>query len=57
MLKDEEKLEQDKEARLKSSIEDPAVLELKQLPNYLEYAFLADDSKLLVIIASDLSKE
>ena len=46
-----EELEKDKETRLKSSIEEPPVLELKQLPNYLEYAFLAENSKLPVIIA------
>ena len=50
-----EELYQDKGARLKNSIEEPPVLELKQLPCYLEYAFLAEDSKLPVIIASDLS--
>ena len=52
-----EDLGQDKEIRLKSSIEEPPKLELKQLPNYLDYAFLAKNSKLPVIIASDLSKE
>ena len=52
-----EDLSQDKEAGLKSSIKEPSVVELKQLPNYLEYAFLGENSKLLVIIASDLSQE
>ena len=52
-----EDLGQDKAIRLKDSIEEPPELELKQLPNYLEYAFLAENSKLPVIIASDLSKE
>ena len=50
-----EKIETESEARLRPSIEEPPVLELKQLPEYLEYAFLADDSKLPVIIASGLS--
>ena len=40
---------------MKPSIEEPPVLELKQLPEYLEYAFLEEDSKLPVIIASGLS--
>ena len=50
-------LGQDKAIRLKDSIKEPPELELKQLPNYLEYAFLVENSKLPVIIASDLSKE
>ena len=50
-----EKIEPRREARLKPSIEEPPVLELKQLPEYLEYAFLEEDSKLPVIIASGLS--
>src|SRR5262249_28757929 len=41
----------------KPSIEEPPVLELKQLPEYLEYAFLEENSKLPVIIASELSSE
>src|SRR5262249_25939327 len=52
-----EELKKENEARLKDSIEEPPILELKQLPSYLEYAFLAEDSKLPVIIASDLSPE
>ncbi|GJW24759.1 reverse transcriptase domain-containing protein [Tanacetum coccineum] len=41
----------------KSSIEDPPKLELKDLPPYLEYAFLEGTSKLPIIIAKDLKKE
>ena len=50
-----EKLPQDDAFKLKPSIEDPPALELKDLPSHLEYAFLAEDSKLPVIIAKDLS--
>src|SRR5262249_35550968 len=52
-----EKLIKDEEAKLKPSIVEPPVLEMKQLPNYLEYAFLEENSKLPVIIASDLNGE
>nr|GEV53244.1 DNA-directed DNA polymerase [Tanacetum cinerariifolium] len=41
----------------KSSIDQPPVVELKDLPPHLEYAFLEDDDKLLVIIAKDLKDE
>nr|GFB14230.1 reverse transcriptase domain-containing protein [Tanacetum cinerariifolium] len=41
----------------KSSIDEPHVAELKELPPYLEYAFLEGDNKLPVIIAKDLSVE
>nr|GEV01143.1 hypothetical protein [Tanacetum cinerariifolium] len=40
-----------------SSVDEPHVDELKELPPHLEYAFLEDDDKLLVIIAKDLSVE
>ncbi|GJZ18353.1 reverse transcriptase domain-containing protein [Tanacetum coccineum] len=50
-----EKLPQDNTFKLKPSIEDPPTLELKDLPSHLEYAFLAEYSKLPVIIAKDLS--
>ena len=43
--------------RQKSSIEEPPELELKPLPEHLEYAFLEKGSKLPVIIASDLTAE
>ena len=42
---------------MKPSIEDPLDLELKKFPKHFEYAFLGEDSKLLVIIASNLSNE
>lgn len=45
----------EKFGRLKSSIEEPPELELKPLPEHLEYAFLAEGSKLPIIIASDLT--
>nr|GFC59029.1 reverse transcriptase domain-containing protein [Tanacetum cinerariifolium] len=41
----------------KSSIDEPHVAELKELPPHLEYAFLEGDDKLPVIIAKDLSVE
>nr|GEU75514.1 reverse transcriptase domain-containing protein [Tanacetum cinerariifolium] len=41
----------------KSLIDEPPEVELKDLPPHLEYAFLEDDDKLLVIIAKDLSVE
>nr|GEU98303.1 reverse transcriptase domain-containing protein [Tanacetum cinerariifolium] len=41
----------------KSSINKPPVVELKDLPPYLEYEFLEGDDKLSVIIAKDLKDE
>nr|GFB77164.1 reverse transcriptase domain-containing protein [Tanacetum cinerariifolium] len=41
----------------KSSIDEPLMAELKELPPHLEYAFLEGDDKLPVIIAKDLSVE
>ncbi|GJW19688.1 reverse transcriptase domain-containing protein [Tanacetum coccineum] len=41
----------------KSSIDEPPEVELKDLPPYLEYAFLEGDDKLPVVIAKDLSVE
>nr|GEX61467.1 reverse transcriptase domain-containing protein [Tanacetum cinerariifolium] len=41
----------------KSSIDEPSVVELKDLPPHLEYAFLKGDDKLPVIIAKDLKGE
>nr|GEV80468.1 reverse transcriptase domain-containing protein [Tanacetum cinerariifolium] len=41
----------------KSSIDEPLVVELKDLPPHLEYAFLEGDNKLPVIIAKDLKDE
>ncbi|GJY67161.1 reverse transcriptase domain-containing protein [Tanacetum coccineum] len=42
---------------IKSSIDDPLELELKDLPSHLEYAFLEDTNKLYVIIAKDLKDD
>nr|GEZ47629.1 reverse transcriptase domain-containing protein [Tanacetum cinerariifolium] len=41
----------------KSSINEPPMVELKDLPPYLEYAFLEGDDKLPVIIAKELKDE
>nr|GEX69410.1 reverse transcriptase domain-containing protein [Tanacetum cinerariifolium] len=41
----------------KSLVDEPPVVELKDLPPHLEYAFLEGDDKLPVIIAKDLSVE
>nr|GEU61104.1 reverse transcriptase domain-containing protein [Tanacetum cinerariifolium] len=41
----------------KSSVDEPPVVELKDLPPHLEYAFLEGDDKLPIIIAKDLSVE
>ncbi|GJY14613.1 reverse transcriptase domain-containing protein [Tanacetum coccineum] len=40
-----------------SSIDEPPKVELKDLPPHLEYIFLADNNKLPVIIAKDLSDD
>ncbi|GJS61502.1 reverse transcriptase domain-containing protein [Tanacetum coccineum] len=40
-----------------SSIDEPPEVELKDLPPHLEYAFLANNNKLPVIIAKDLSDD
>nr|GEU87422.1 DNA-directed DNA polymerase [Tanacetum cinerariifolium] len=42
---------------VKSSIDDPPQLELKDLPSHLEYAFLEDADKLPVIIAKNLKDD
>nr|GEX23453.1 reverse transcriptase domain-containing protein [Tanacetum cinerariifolium] len=42
---------------IKSSIDEPPEVELKDLPPHLEYAFLKGDNKLPVIIAKELRKE
>nr|GEU33310.1 reverse transcriptase domain-containing protein [Tanacetum cinerariifolium] len=42
------------ESKEKSSIEGPPELELKELPSYLEYAFLEDSNKLPFIIAKNI---
>nr|GFB43722.1 reverse transcriptase domain-containing protein [Tanacetum cinerariifolium] len=41
----------------KSSIDEPPVVELKDLPPHLEYAFFEGDDKFPVIIAKDLKDE
>ncbi|GJV66487.1 reverse transcriptase domain-containing protein [Tanacetum coccineum] len=43
--------------KIKSSIDDPPDLELKDLPPHLEYAYLEGTSKLPIIIAKDLKRE
>nr|GEY52822.1 reverse transcriptase domain-containing protein [Tanacetum cinerariifolium] len=42
---------------IKSFVNEPPEVELKDLPPYLEYAFLKGDNKLLVIIAKELGYE
>ncbi|GJY45484.1 reverse transcriptase domain-containing protein [Tanacetum coccineum] len=42
---------------VKSSIDDPPELELKDLPSHLEYAFLEDTDKLPVIITKNLKED
>nr|GEZ72879.1 reverse transcriptase domain-containing protein [Tanacetum cinerariifolium] len=42
---------------VKSSVEEPPEVELKDLPHHLEYAFLEGDDKLPVIIAKELGSE
>ncbi|GKE63492.1 reverse transcriptase domain-containing protein, partial [Tanacetum coccineum] len=41
----------------KTSIDEPPMVELKDLPPHLEYAFLEGDDKLPIIIAKDLKDE
>nr|GFA08711.1 hypothetical protein [Tanacetum cinerariifolium] len=42
---------------VKSSVDEPPEVELKDLPHHLEYAFLKGDKKLPVIIAKELGSE
>nr|GEZ93883.1 reverse transcriptase domain-containing protein [Tanacetum cinerariifolium] len=42
---------------VKSSVDEPLEVELKDLPHHLEYAFLEGDDKLPVIIAKELRSE
>ncbi|GJT52020.1 reverse transcriptase domain-containing protein, partial [Tanacetum coccineum] len=42
---------------IKSSIDDPPELELKDLPSHLEYAFLEETDKLPIIIVKDLKDD
>ena len=55
MLKECEDVYNQMAQKLKPSIEEPPTLELKDLPAHLEYAFLKGESKLPVIIASNLT--
>nr|GEW61392.1 reverse transcriptase domain-containing protein [Tanacetum cinerariifolium] len=50
-------LKQEEVAKAKSLIEEPSELELKDLPSYLEYAYLEGVDKLLVIIAKGLKDD
>ncbi|GJY34041.1 hypothetical protein Tco_0418510 [Tanacetum coccineum] len=43
--------------KIKTSIDDPPDLELRDLPPHLEYTFLEGTSKFPVIIAKDLKRE
>ena len=43
--------------RLKPSIKEPPEIEQKGLPKHLEFVFLAENFKLLIIIASNLIDE
>ncbi|XP_022041043.1 uncharacterized protein LOC110943612 [Helianthus annuus] len=45
------------EPKARPSIEDPPSVELKELPDHLEYAFLKGETHLPVIISGKLSKE
>nr|GFB88992.1 reverse transcriptase domain-containing protein [Tanacetum cinerariifolium] len=42
---------------VKSSVDEPLEVELKDLPHHLEYAFLEGDNKLPIIIAKELRSE
>nr|GFA91453.1 reverse transcriptase domain-containing protein [Tanacetum cinerariifolium] len=42
---------------VKSSVDEPSEVELKDLPHHLEYAFLEGDNKLPIIIAKELGSE
>ena len=52
-----EKLPSSIDSKMKPSLEEPPVLELKLLPEHLKYAFLGQGETLPVIIASDLMQE
>nr|GEV39395.1 hypothetical protein [Tanacetum cinerariifolium] len=42
---------------IKSSVDEPPAVELKDLPPHLEYAFIEGDNKLPIIIAKELGEE
>ncbi|GJW83585.1 reverse transcriptase domain-containing protein [Tanacetum coccineum] len=50
-------LKQGEVIKAKPSIEEPPKLELKDLPSHLEYAYLEENDKLLVIIAKGLKDD
>ncbi|GJS44194.1 reverse transcriptase domain-containing protein [Tanacetum coccineum] len=50
-------LKQGEVIKAKSSIDEPPELELKDLPSYLEYAYLEENEKLPVIIAKGLKDD
>ncbi|GKF98506.1 hypothetical protein Tco_0297289, partial [Tanacetum coccineum] len=50
-------LKQSKVTKVKSSIEEPPELELKDLPSHLEYAYLDENNKLPIIIAKGLNDD
>ncbi|GKF01343.1 hypothetical protein Tco_0028266 [Tanacetum coccineum] len=50
-------LKQSEVTKVKSSIEEPSELELKDFPSHLEYAYLEENNKLPVIIAKDLKED
>ncbi|GJU74302.1 reverse transcriptase domain-containing protein [Tanacetum coccineum] len=50
-------LKQSEMTEAKSSIEEPSELEIKDLPSHLEYAFLEENDKLLVIIGKGLKND
>nr|GEX68336.1 reverse transcriptase domain-containing protein [Tanacetum cinerariifolium] len=52
-----EELKAYKAQTIKSSVDEPPEVELKDLPHHLEYAFLEGDNKLPVIIAKKLGDE
>nr|GEW45165.1 reverse transcriptase domain-containing protein [Tanacetum cinerariifolium] len=52
-----EELKACKAKTIKSSVDEPPEVELKDLPPHLEYAFLEGDNKLPVIIAKELGDE
>src|SRR5262249_25631206 len=59
IVKDDKKKEMNREGieRLRPSIEEPPELELKELPEHLEYTLLKENSNLPVIISSKLNDE
>nr|GEU96788.1 hypothetical protein [Tanacetum cinerariifolium] len=53
----EEELKAYEAQTVKSSVDEPPEVELKDLPHHLEYAFLEGDNKLPIIIAKELGSE